>query len=683
MAAVVVGGVALGACLAALIPGAMAIATAHHYTVASVKDLRALAEPSTVYWSDGVTPIPCGQLGIQSRDPVSSVSEVPTRIVDAIIATEDRTFWTNDGIDLGATMRAFVINLVSGRIEQGGSTITQQLVKKRILTDKRDASRKLKEIEDALHLTEKFSKQKILTEYLNTVYFGENSYGIKAAAERFFTTPDPASPSGVRGKTMQELTIGESALLAGSINNPVGNDPFLYPEEARARRAQVLEGEVAAGYITKAEAAAANLEALPTVAPPSELRPCNYLVAEVRDQLLNDTRLGATPDERRDTLLKGGLKIVTTFDQGLQAAAQDATDNAKPQFGPDWISSLVAIDPGTGAVKAMIGGPDFGTSQYNIATHPVGRQPGSTWKVITLAGALQNGYSPNDLVNGTSPCSVPKVFPDPKAVTVNAEPGGGVLTVADATAESLNCAFVRLSTSVGQSKLIALSHAMGLRQARPAPTDQFLTLSIGTVEATPQDMATVIATVAGGGIHHDPFVIKSATRPDGKVVIADQTTNVGNRVIDQAVADCEANVLRGVVTRGTGTKADVPGHQVFGKTGTTDDRADAWFIGATPQLATAVWFGNRTGNVRGAGFGGDSAAPVFRAFMSRALAGLPDPGLPPPGPVCDRAGSLVDENGGHGAAAPPGRRGPAPNPEPPANQPQPKDQGGNQGKGQR
>jgi penicillin-binding protein 1A len=645
---IVVGGIAVGACLAAMIPGTVDIVTAHHYTARTVRDLKALSQPSTVYWNDGVTEMPCGRLGIQQRDPIQSVDEVPARLVNAVIATEDRTFWTNDGIDLGGVFRAFLVNLVSGRIEQGGSTITQQLVKKRILTDKRDVNRKVKEIEDALRLTEKFSKKKILTEYLNTVYFGENSYGIKSAAERFFVTPDPTAPYGVRGKTMQDLTIGEAALLAGSISSPVGNDPFLHPETARARRSEVLKAEVEEGYITQAEADAANAEPLPTVAPPTELRPCNYLVAEVRDQLLADTRLGATPDERRDAVLKGGLKIVTTFDPHLQAAAQDATDNAKPQKGADWIASLVAIDPATGAVKAMIGGPDFSDSQYNIATHPVGRQPGSTWKVITLAGALQNGYSPNDLVDGTSPCSVPKIFPDPKAFTVNAEPHeGGLMPITEATAGSVNCAFVRLSTSVGQSKLITLAHAMGIKQSRPAPSDQFLTLSIGTVEATPIEMATVMATIAAGGVHHDPFVVRSVTRTsDGKELIPDQIFNVGNRVVDQDVANCEANVLRRVVTGGTGTAANVAGHQVFGKTGTTDNRADAWFIGATPQLATAVWFGNRTGNVPGAGFGGSSSAPIFNAFMSQALDGLPDPGLPPSGPVCARPGSFVDENGG-------------------------------------
>jgi penicillin-binding protein 1A len=647
--AIVVGGLAVGACLAAMIPGTVEIATAHHYTADQVRNLRALSQQSTVYWNDGVTPMPCGQLGIEIHNPIASATEVPPRLINAVIATEDRTFWTNDGIDLGAVFRAFVTNLVSGRIEQGGSTITQQLVKKRILSDKRDVHRKLKEIIYAMRLSQKFSKEKILTEYLNTVYFGENSYGIKSAAERFFTVQDPVT--GLRGKTMAELTIGEAALLAGSISNPVGNDPFLHPDRAKVRRAEVLRGEVEEGYITQAEADAANAEALPTVAPPAELRPCNYLVAEVRDRLLADPRLGATPDERRETLLRGGLKIVSTFDPRLQEAAQAATDDAKPQKGPDWISSLVAVEPSTGAVRAMVGGPDFSDSQYNIATHPVGRQPGSTWKVITLAAALQLGYSPNDIVNGTSPCSVPKIFPDPKAVTVNAEEGGGLMDLWEATAGSVNCAYVRLSTSVGQSRIIKFAHDLGITQTRPAPTDQFLTLSIGTVEATPLEMATVMATVANGGVRHLPFVVQKVTRPDG-VVLIDESNNPAQRVIDQDVANCEINVLRGVVTHGTGTAANSPAHTIFGKTGTTDNLSDAWFLGATPQLATAVWYGNRTGSVPGAGFGGVSAAPVFRQFMDDALDGQPDVGIPPPGPVCSRARAFVDENGGRSATAP-------------------------------
>ena len=186
----------------------------------------------------------------------------------------------------------------------------------------------------------------------------------------------------------------------------------------------MLQLEVGQGYITQAEADAAKNEPLPTVPPPDELRPRNFLTAEVQDRLLNDPQLGATPKERHDRLLKGGLKIYTTFDPHLQDLAQRATTDALPASpaGPDWVSSLVAIDPATGAVKAMVGGRDFNESQYNIATHEVGRQPGSTWKIMTLGAALQNGYSPNDTVNGGAPCSVPSKFG--AAQTTNSEGAG-------------------------------------------------------------------------------------------------------------------------------------------------------------------------------------------------------------------------------------------------------------------
>ncbi len=589
---------------------------------------------------------------MQFRDQIQSISEVPKLVQNAVIATEDRSFWTNDGIDLGAVFRAFLTNVTSGKIQQGGSTITQQLVKNRILTPKRDVNRKIKEIEDALRLNEKFSKDKILVEYLNTVYFGSGSYGIKAAASRYFLTCDTNPCVGYpRGKRLDELTIGEAALLAGVISNPEGNNPFTYPDRAIRRRADVLRGEVEQKYITQAEADAANNEPLPTIAPQPEQRPRNFLVAEVQDRLLADTRLGNTPKERLDKLLKGGLKIYTTFDHALQDEAVDATNNAKPQFGSDWISSLVAIEPSTGAVKAMVGGTDFATSQYNVATHPPGRQPGSTWKVITLAGALQAGYSPNDTVDGTAPCPVPSQFPGvpPDQWPTNSDGDeGGPQPIWSATANSVNCAFVRLSTSVGLDNLITLAHKMGIQQQT---LQKVLNLSIGTIEATPLEMATVMATIANNGVHHTPYVVAKVVNPDGTVLI-DETNNPGEQVITSDVAKCEQNVLRGVVTGGTGTAAAVAGETIYGKTGTTDNRANAWFIGAVPSLATSVWFGNQTGNVAGAGFGGASAAPIFQAFMSQALSGVPDAPLPDPGPVCARPGEYVNPDGGRNAINP-------------------------------
>jgi membrane peptidoglycan carboxypeptidase len=325
--------------------------------------------------------------------------------------------------------------------------------------------------------------------------------------------------------------------------------------------------------------------------------------------------------------------------------AVDATTNRKP-FGGDFVSSLVSIDPSTGAVKAMVSGQDYAASQKNIATSSDGRQTGSTFKVITLAAALSNpAYSPNDTVDGSTPCSV-RGF---DGFAVNDEEGGGTPTLWAATAGSVNCAFVRIATSVGEDKVIALAHKMGITKQNLQP---YLGLTLGIFEQNTETMATVMGTIASGGIHHTPYVVQKIVGSDGKVVFDENSP--GDRVLDPDVAACEQNVLRGVVDgNGTGTAANVPGHTIFGKTGTTDGRADAWFIGATPQLATAVWFGNWRVQEPGAGFGGASAAPIFQQFMSQALDGQPDLGLPAAGPVCQRAGSNINPLGGHDAAPPP------------------------------
>ncbi len=531
--AIVVGGVAVGACLAALIPGTVELATAHHYTAEQVKELKALAEPSTIYWADGSQMGP--SLGLEARQNITNLAEVPKIVQDAVIATEDRSFWTNDGIDLGGVFRAFLTNITSGKIEQGGSTITQQLVKNRILTSKRDVNRKIKEIEDALRLNEKFSKEKILIEYLNTVYFGSGSYGIKAAASRFFYTFPPGSTLP-RGKTLDELTIGEAAMLAGLISNPEGNSPFAYPDRAIRRRADVLRAMVEEHYITQEQADAANNEPPPLFSPPANpIVGHDFLTTEVLQDLLKDPRLGATEKERADKILKGGLKIYTTFDPQLQSMAQDATTNAKPQLGADWASSLVSIDPSTGAVKAMVSGQDYAVDQTNIATSQYGRQTGSTFKVMTLATALANGYSPNDTVDGSSPCAVPGF----DGYTVNDEPGSGTYNLWGATSGSVNCAFVRLATSVGEAKVIDMAHKMGIAKDNLQP---FLTLTLGVFSQNTETMADVMATIASGGTHHTPYVVQKIVFPDGKVL---DTSSVGEQVLSPEVAAVRAEHVAG------------------------------------------------------------------------------------------------------------------------------------------
>ena len=280
---VAIGGVAVGACLAALIPGATAITSANHFTSDKVADLSGLAQRSTIFDAAGGV---IGVLGLENREEVS-LDTVPVLIQNAVIASEDKTYWSNDGIDLNGVFRAFVKNLTSGKIEQGGSTITQQLVKNRILNSKRDINRKVKELVLAVRLNDKFSKREILEQYLNTVYFGQGSYGVKSAVERYFLIADPGALYP-RGKTMDEVTPGEAALLAGLISNPEGNNPYVNPEGALSRRAFALEQMVDEGFITPEEEVAGNAEPLPTIKPEAELRPRTSWAEEVQDRLFND-----------------------------------------------------------------------------------------------------------------------------------------------------------------------------------------------------------------------------------------------------------------------------------------------------------------------------------------------------------------------------------------------------------
>jgi membrane peptidoglycan carboxypeptidase len=640
---IAVGGVTSGLCLAALIPSTAAVAGAYHYKSNPIGKLRDLAQRSTVY--DAQSNV-IGVLGIENRQDVK-LSEVPKLLQDAVIAVEDKTFWTNDGIDINGVVRATIRNASSGQVEQGGSTITQQLVKKRLLSSKRNLHRKIEELVLALRLNRKFSKRQVLEQYLNTVYFGQGAYGVKVAVERFFlrNVPGQFFP---QGEQLSDVTVGQAALLAGIINNPEGNNPFSDPRGARIRRTYALKRMVAEGYITATQARQAEQESLPTIVPSADLRPTNAWVTEVQRRLFTDPMysvLGPTVQARKDAVLKGGLKIYATEDPRLQALAQSSVTNilSTPE---GFTGSIVSMDPHTGEVKAMVGGPGFLQSQYNIATLYPGRQAGSTWKTITLAAALESGFSPNDTIDGTSPCMFPLW-----GNTQNAEPGGGRMSLRAATAGSVNCAFARTELAIGFPAIIDTAHKMGIMQTTLKPV---LTLTLGAVETTALEMATVASTVAAEGVHHPPVFVSKIIGPDGQTIFDDKSVP-GVQVISKDSADCETDLLHGVVTGGTGTGAQLDGRPVAGKTGTTDNLTDANFLGFTPQLATFIWHGNPVGRVAGAGFGGNLPARAFRDFMNAALQGLPALPLPDPGPSCARPGAPITENG-RGANA-----GPVPN----------------------
>jgi penicillin-binding protein 1A len=609
--------------------------------------LRALRQRSTIVARDGTTPV--GVLGTQDRQDVS-LDQVPRVVIDAVVDTEDATFWTNPGVDLAAMARSLLTNLASGRVEEGGSTITQQLVKNRLLDDRRDVHRKLAEVSLAIQLHERYSRRRILQEYLNTVYFGQGAYGIKVAAERFFVTTDPTT-GGTRGKRLDELTAADAALLAGVISSPERDNPFTAPERARARRALVLDRMVTHGHLSRAAADRAAAAPLPTQPPPVDLRPRDYFTDEVQRSLLADPRLGRTEAQRRRRLLSGGLRIVATIDPFAQQRAEAAVAQILPDDAR-FTAALVAMDPSSGQVLAVVGGPGFDRFQYDLATHQPGRQPGSTFKLITLAAALEAGYSPDDTLDGSSPCTATRPPLEPWT-TSNAEPGGGVETLRDATAGSVNCAFAHLIASLGPAAVVDMAHRLGVTQNVPA----YLSITLGTLETTPLEMATVASTLANRGLRHDPVFVQTVTAPDGQVLV-DNTQRTGTRALSPEIVDCENDLLRGVVDRGTGTNAQVPGYDVVGKTGTTDNKADAWFVGFTPNLAATVWMGapdaavpmTDVGGIEV--FGGTYPAQIWQAFAAAMLTGTTPAVFPPGGPVCDRPGTFVSDAPRRGFSGP-------------------------------
>jgi penicillin-binding protein 1A len=646
---VVVGGVVIGVCLAALIPSLGVITSATDYHSDLVTDLRDLNERSTVYDAAGNE---IGVLGSENRQSIP-FEQMPQIVIDAVVATEDKTFWDNDGVDLAAVARAALKNLTSGKVEQGGSTISQQLVKNRILSPKRDLNRKIREILLAIQLNKDYSKREILEQYLNTVYFGQGAHGIKAAVERLLIKPTLMGPVPTQ---LNEVTPAQAALLAGMIQSPTSYNEWLHPDAAIARRNFVLDRMYEEHYITPEQLYVSKMEPLDYVMPSADLRPTNEWVEEIQDRIIKDQRyavLGDTPEAREAAILKGGLKIYATLDPSAQANALNAVYETLPEK-PGFTASLVAIEPSTGAVKAMVSGPGFESSQYNIATSPYGRQPGSTWKVITLAAAMQSHFSANDLVNGSSPCD----FGPTLQGTANAEPGEGVMRLREATAGSVNCAFANLQLAVTFPKVIEMAKKLGITQNTLKP---YLTLTLGTIEATPLEMATVAATIANLGEHHSPYFVETIVNAEGIEIYREP--HPGDRALDADAAACEIDLLRGVVTGGTGTGAAVSGWQLAGKTGTTDRRADAWFVGMTPVLATAVWHGHAESNVAGAGFGGQIPATITRRFLS---AQLPEGGQQTPWPEvpswCNAPGQFLTPAGRN--AAPPVDLVPATTPPP-------------------
>jgi penicillin-binding protein 1A len=606
--AVVVAGLGLAGATLLLLPQVRELVVAGSEGANVKVNLRPLTERSVVYARDGsVLAVLADE---EYREPVP-LSRVPDHLVTAVVDTEDERFFDHGALDFRAITRALLTNVSEGGVLQGGSTITQQLVKNAVLSPKQDVNRKLKEAVLSYRLEEQMTKHEILERYLNTVYFGNQAYGVQAAARRYFDVD------------VEQLTKGQSALLAGIIRNPVGYDPFVYPEAARGRRSRVVERMLRLGDVTEAEAATMTAEPLPDK-PTITRAPDDYFAEYVKNLLLRDTRLGETSQERYRAVFQGGLAIHTTLDPELQAIARLRVAELLPDTDGRYNASLVAVEPGTGAVRALVGGPGFQQSQFNLVTDGIGRQPGSSFKVFTLVAAFEAGYGPRDTIAGYSPC--PVAIPGQKSYTPGNYEGsrGGTTSLTSQTARSTNCAFIRLSQLVGLDKVAETAHRMGIPDR--VPINPIPSMPLGSVEMHPLDMASAYATLAADGVHHPPYFVERVEDADGGTVFEEDPE--GAQVLSEQVARMTTQVLQEVVRRGTGTRARLRDREVAGKTGTAEDNSDAWFVGYTPQLATAVWMGNPRMRdrmvVRGTEVtGGSYPATIWAAFMKDALANRP------------------------------------------------------------
>jgi penicillin-binding protein 1A len=562
---------------------------------------RGRPNQSVMLAADGTT---MATLRVANRTDIAH-DELPQVLVDAIVAAEDRSFFIHDGIDFRAIGRAALANRRAGRVVEGGSTITQQLAKYRWFPEADDDfGRKVVEAHLARGLERELTKEEILVEYLNSIYFGAGAYGIAAAAQTYFR----ASP--------EDLDLPQAALLAGLVRSPESASPYTDPEAATALRGRVLTAMTETGAITPDDADIAgrsDLGVQPPPPPPDVRYP--WFVEHVKRTLLADPTFGRTEAERVARLFGGGLTVRTTLEPALQDPITGAAHVLADPDGPEVAVALV--DPHTGRLLASVSGRDFAVSQFDLATQSR-RQPGSTFKPFALVAALSDGWRLDDTVDSGG-----KVFAvGDEAWRVRSQ-NAGALTLREATAVSSNGAYARLALSLGGSRIAEQAQAMGITS--PISRNPAIVLGGLTEGVSPLELASAYGTLATGGVHVPVSVVTEVTDADGNVVWRpDVRPTVAT---DAATAWLTTQALVDVIDHGTGTAARLD-RPAAGKTGTVQNNTDAWFAGYTPDLAAAVWIGHPEGlvpmrDVRGvhgvrAVQGGTLPARIWRDVMAIA-----------------------------------------------------------------
>ncbi len=517
-------------------------------------------------------------------------SEISPNIKNAVISIEDHRFYEHEGVDYKGIARAFVQDVRQKRAAQGGSTITQQFVKNALAAQSdRSVFQKLREAALAYHLEREWTKQKVLTQYLNSVYFGNGAYGVEAAVRTYFgAATGDEDPGGDREIRARMVSPAQSALLAGMIASPSLYDPVQNPIGAKQRRDTVLKRMVDQGMISRAKYREALAETLPGENEVSSPQPDSeqpYFTSWLTQQLVERYKAPA--------VFTGGLKVKTTLDPELQTAAEQAISRRLSGVGPS--ASLVAIENKTGEVKAMVGGNDFARSPFNIATNGH-RQPGSAFKPFTLIRALQDGVSPDATF-----ASQKKTFPVPNGGGAQFEVNNyedsysGVASLRSATARSDNSVYAELGLKVGTKRIAALARAMGIRTK--VSTNPAMTLGGLAEGVTPLELAYAYSTIANKGIRVSG-TLDTTRESSGPVAIekvedrgrTERNEPVRKRVFPAAVGETAHQLLAGVVEGGTGKAAQI-GEFVAGKTGTTENYGDAWFVGFNEELTVAVWVG--------------------------------------------------------------------------------------------